>query len=92
MGGMDELLDSAEQEEVQEVADKLGVDDKEDLQQLDDRISDLYELLVSQDKKIEQLERRLDVQEELIRKLINDDEDTKTDNEQNTDDDGLSWE
>ena len=69
MGGIDDLVDNAEQDEVNELADELGIDDKKELEQLNQKIADIYELLVGIDKQLEETENKLSMHENAIREL-----------------------
>lgn len=89
MGGIDDLVDNAEQDEVNELADELGIDDKEELEQLNQKIADIYELLVGIDKQLEETENKLSMHENAIRELQRTaGQDTGNNGE---DDDGLNF-
>lgn len=85
MTGIEDLLDDAEKDEVDKLADELGIEDKEQLNKVDSKISDLYKLLVSFDKKMEELEDRITMIENA---LTNEAEESKTDDK---DDSGLEF-
>lgn len=58
--GLDDLVENEKDEEDKEKAetlsDELGIESKEELEELDDRISRLYESHINNDKRIESLE------------------------------------
>jgi len=74
MCGVDELIssadESAEEEQVEDITDELGIDDKEELEELDDRLDRAYELILQYDNRIEQLEEEVKTLRATIVKLI----------------------
>jgi len=89
MGGIEELVNDAEEDEVDEMSNKLGVEDREELERLDDRISDIHELLVKIDKQLEETKDKLRTHENAISELQDRTEDRMTNN--NKEDDGLKF-
>lgn len=72
--GLDDLSNKAEkkagEERVEELSEKLGVEDKEELERLDDRISTMSQIIVSQEQEIESMRHKIDSLEELLNYLI----------------------
>lgn len=66
----DEVEEETKEEEVEDVSDKLGIDDKEDLENLDDRIIRLYNLIESMDKRIEQIEKDIRINRGAIAAIL----------------------
>lgn len=68
--GLDELADEKEQEQknnkVEGLKEQLGVENEEELEQLDDRLGMSIRMLVNLDKRIEELEQRVDVLEKVV--------------------------
>lgn len=84
--GLDDLGDNQKekkkQEQAESVAEKLGVESKEDLDELEDRIQTMAELIISMDKKLEEIETRLNIHEKAIVEGSSDDD---------SEEDGTSW-
>lgn len=61
--GLDEITSNAkkdkEEENLEEVKDELGVEHLEDMEEIDDRINSIVDSMMTQDKKIEELETEL---------------------------------
>jgi len=74
MGGVDDLIDDADEDaderQVQEAKDKLDIEDKEELEELDDRLSRAYKLILQYDSRIEQLEEEVETLRSTVVKLI----------------------
>lgn len=72
--GLDDLGDKKQEEvkeeQAEEIADKLGIEDTEDLQALDQRISDMSSELVSFHKSIERLEEKMENNRLMIRSVL----------------------
>lgn len=60
---LDDLVEDKEaekeKEKLKELKDTLGIENKEDLDKLDDRLNLLAEIIIIHDKKIEELEDKL---------------------------------
>lgn len=54
----DDVKEETKEEEVENIADELGIEDKEDLEHLSDRITRLFNTIQSMDKRIEELEKQ----------------------------------
>lgn len=61
--GLDEITSNAkddkEEDDLEEVKDELGVEHLEDMEDLDDRLKSVVNSMMTQDKKIEELENEL---------------------------------
>ena len=70
---LDDLADNAKEhadkKKAKELASKLGVGNREELEELDDRIGTISQMLVSQDKRIEELEEEVETLRTLVRNL-----------------------
>lgn len=57
---LDDLSESVEEEtkkeRTEDVAEKLGLEDREELEKMDDRLSDMFNLYLSIDKRLEETE------------------------------------
>lgn len=75
--GLDDLVDdtkeSKEKEEVNTLSEELGVDDLEDLEKVDGRLQDLFQIMISQDRRIEELEDDIRVLKSLVKTHIKQD-------------------
>lgn len=107
MGGLDDVIDEADDDadkrKVQNIADKLGVEDKEELENLDDRLDDAYEMVIEYDRRIEKLEEQVSILTSAVNELLNDDSSSSDDRSSNEDEqlreqddetnssDGLEW-
>lgn len=60
----DDVKEETKEEEVENIADELGIEDKEDLEHLSDRITRLFNTIQSMDKRIEELEKQ-ELQDEI---------------------------
>lgn len=100
MGGLDDLVDDQEDEIVNEktegLMDELDINDVEELEEFEDRLKQLSSGLVHYDKRMEEIERRLDVLEGTMSKILK--EVSNTDAEEQDDDanatagsQGSSW-
>lgn len=73
--GLDELADNKKEEQknnkVEGLKEELGVEDKEDMQELDSRLSKALQMIITMDRRIEELEGRLAV----IERALSDDGD-----------------
>lgn len=62
--GLDDVAKSAKEEvkeeKTEDLKDKLGVETEEDLEEYDERVGRIVDILVAHDKKVEDLEERLD--------------------------------
>lgn len=87
MGGIDDLIDDAEEEEVTELATELGLEDKQDIEELDNRLSDIYTLLIAFDKQLEKIENRLKMLEKTV---LADDQENQEDEEDEQDENSES--
>lgn len=63
-------LDEQKKEEVEELATELGLEDKDDLEELDGRLDTISQIAISADKRITQLEERMDRIENLSNLMI----------------------
>lgn len=99
--GIDELVDDVDEQkdedEAKSLLDKFGVDSREELEELDDRLSRALRLLVQYDKRIEELEGRVTTLEALFyEQLKEQSEDTnggsKHEESESDDDESFSWE
>ena len=100
MGGLDELVDNQQDEvveqEVEGLMDELDIESKEELEKFQDRLKQLSHGLVHYDKRMEEIESRLEVLEGVTSKILKEVSDT---NKQDVDDDpnttagsqGSSW-
>lgn len=71
---LDDLVDDVdkeqEKEEMEGILDELGVDSKEELQKLEDKLDRVQTGLIQYDKRMESIENRLDILEGTIARLI----------------------
>lgn len=74
MGGLDDLVDDVdeekEKEEVEGLMDELGIEDKEELEELETKLDRVQTGLIHYDKQMERLERRISVLEGAVANLI----------------------
>jgi len=75
LGGNDEeegksWLEERKDEELQDIADKLGIENKEDLEWLDKRLTDIGNELVNFDRSLERLQKKTDNLEALIMAIL----------------------
>lgn len=58
--GFDDLIDDVEEEkkqdEVEELKESLGIEDKEDMEQLEGRLQNLMSMQITLDKRMEEME------------------------------------
>ena len=77
--GLGDITDEAEKEtkneQVDSLADELGVEDKDDLEEMDGRLDRILSIVLSLDKKVEDIEDEIEV---VKSKLDNEDEDDNT--------------
>lgn len=98
MGGLDELVDDVEddteQQEVEGMMDELDIENKEDLEQLQDRLEGVNQGLMNYDRRMERIEDRLTVLEKAVAQLLRDDDENETQKQSNEEeeqsDDGQS--
>lgn len=72
--GIDDLVDNASDEkdrsEAQSLLDELGVDSREELEELDNRLQRSINLLVEYDRRIEKLEDRIGTLETVVAQVL----------------------
>lgn len=100
--GIDDVVEDVKedqaQQEIGELKDGLGIEDKEELEEYDDRLHTLAKTVIAHDKKIEQLDREIAVLREALLesvKLSPDNQPNKTDGTDKTEDSDngeLLWE
>jgi hypothetical protein len=57
---------------VEVLADELGIEDKEDLEQYDDKLQRLAQTVIAQDRKIERLEEKVETLQRTVLHHIKD--------------------
>lgn len=74
MTGIDDLIDEEddkqEQEEAEGILDELGVDSKEELEALEQKLDRVQHGLAHYDKRMEELEEEVKLQRSIISRLI----------------------
>lgn len=77
--GLGDITDEAEKEtkneQVDSLADELGIEDKDDLEEMDGRLDRILSIVLSLDKKVEDIEDEIEV---VKSKLDNEDKDDNT--------------
>lgn len=63
-------LEERKDEELKDIADKLGIENKEDLEWLDNRLTEIGNELVNFDRSIERLQDKVDNLEMLIMAIL----------------------
>lgn len=63
--------EETKEEKVDEVSDELGVEDKEDLENLNDRIKRVHQMLDSIDKNLQELEADMQINRGAIASIMN---------------------
>ena len=99
MGGLDDLVDNQQDEVVEEQAeelmDELDFDSVEELEDFEDRLRQLSHGLVHYDKRMEEIEQRLDVLEGVTKKIlkeVSDEENESQGSSWGNTESGLDWE
>lgn len=87
--GLDDLVDNtkdeADEEKVNDLADELGIEDREDLENLDGRIGRLFEHIILLDGKVERMEEEVSQVKKLLGELIRKEkEDEESESEENS--------
>lgn len=86
--GLDDLVDStkdeADKEKVNNLADELGIEDREDLENLDGRIGRLFEHIILLDGKVERMEEEVSQVKRLLGELIEKEKEENEDESGNT--------
>jgi len=69
--------EEAQKEVTEDIADELGIEDKDDLEKMDGRLGRILSIVVSLDKKVESLEEKLEMvkntQDEILQEVKDDD-------------------
>jgi len=90
--GIDDLVDqvdkSVEQQEKLDILDDLGVESKEDLELLEEKVGYISRGLAHYDKRLEDLENRVVLLEAIVQRELTDEEHS---DEEETDDNDLNW-
>lgn len=72
--GIDDLVDDVEkekeEEEIEGILDKLGINDKEELEELERKMDRVQSGLIEYDRRLEKIEERLSILEGAVARLI----------------------
>lgn len=92
--GLDSLIDDEEEqqdkEQADETADELGIEDKEELEELDDRLGNTYEIITDLHERVENLEEENSLLRGAVAKLVDEVESMQGDQDTSWIDD-LEW-
>lgn len=68
--GLDDLTDEVEGEvaesEVEELTDKLGIEDKQELEELDDRLSTMFSMYSSLASTVDEIEKEVKIHKKVL--------------------------
>lgn len=82
MGGLDELVDQVDEEkeieEAKTIMNELGIEDQEELEELEQKLDRVQSGLIHYDKKMERLEQRIDILEGAVAKVLKQSADVST--------------
>lgn len=80
--GLDDLLDDTEEEqakqEVEELADELNIEDKEELEAQAERLKDAYDMLIKMDKRLREMEQEMVLMRRALIEVLGDDDSDET--------------
>lgn len=57
--GLDDIVDDQKEEDVQETAEEIGLEDREDVEKLDGRLDDMMSMVLSLDKDVDDIDETL---------------------------------
>jgi len=90
--GLDDIIDSgkedAKESKVNELAEELGVEDKEDLEKLNNQMKTLSEIVISLDKEVEELREEVSALRSGVIQAL----DNPKEGEKEQDEDDSAWE
>lgn len=71
--GLDELVDDVEEskkkEELQNLADKLGIEDREDMEELDQRLDRMLAIVLTLERDVEELKKEVRLHQKALHRL-----------------------
>lgn len=80
--GIDDLLDDVEEEqekdEVEELTEELGIDDKEELEAQAERLSQAYSMLIEMDKRLREMEQEMVLMRHALIAVLDDEDSDET--------------